>query len=250
MTEKNDIRLLEERWAQQRFKRRCITAVGLMVLGTLIALFEYPYTQQIMVALAKATDRIEDLMDIVQHFGATWGIVLSVVLIYLLDRKRRQSLKNFLVGALVCSLAVNSLKLILRRQRPDFNRRSGDYEPLGDPDVAGRWFLMPAEDEGFFEESTLSFPSGHSAAAAYLAMALSTYYPRARYVWWAFAIGTMISRVTKSRHYLGDTIAGCGLGILVFIVVHRAGWGLGWGRSSGKNSPRSSVDADAQPAST
>jgi membrane-associated phospholipid phosphatase len=58
-----------------------------------------------------------------------------------------------------------------------------------------------------------------------LAVALASYYPRGRYVFYALAGATAVSRVIAPSHYVSDTLAGLALGIVIGkAVVRSAHW--------------------------
>ena len=60
-----------------------------------------------------------------------------------------------------------------------------------------------------------SFPSGHTATAVGLAIALSSLYPRG---WWLFAAIAALSgfqRIESESHFLSDVLAGAAIGCLV-----------------------------------
>ncbi|MDE2229991.1 MAG: phosphatase PAP2 family protein [Alphaproteobacteria bacterium] len=59
-----------------------------------------------------------------------------------------------------------------------------------------------------------SFPSGHSATAAALAVALSTLYPRLTPAWVAAALLIGFSRLALDQHYLSDVLGGLYFGVV------------------------------------
>ena len=78
--------------------------------------------------------------------------------------------------------------------------------------------------------SAYSFPSGHTAAAFLLAVMLSRYYPRYKYVFWTMAFLTAFSRIYMGLHYLSDVVASIVIGICIaklFIYKEKELFGLG-----------------------
>jgi len=63
--------------------------------------------------------------------------------------------------------------------------------------------------------SWFSFPSGHAAISWAMAIVLSHYEPKLRYVWYTLAGIISISRIYLGVHYPTDVIAGAFIGILI-----------------------------------
>lgn len=108
-----------------------------------------------------------------------------------------------LLTAIVSGIAVNLLKIVFARYRPELYFKQGDY--------------------GFswFDQTHLlaSFPSGHSATAMAVATALTLLFPR--YGWFFIITGVVIifSRVVLAEHYISDVIAGGYLGVITSVYL-------------------------------
>ena len=59
-----------------------------------------------------------------------------------------------------------------------------------------------------------SMPSGHSATAASVAIAIGAMWPRARGILWVYALLIMFSRVAVNEHHPSDVIAGALVGVV------------------------------------
>jgi membrane-associated phospholipid phosphatase len=59
-----------------------------------------------------------------------------------------------------------------------------------------------------------SMPSGHSATAASVAIAIGAIWPRARGILWIYAVIIMFSRVAVLEHHPSDVIAGALVGVV------------------------------------
>lgn len=66
---------------------------------------------------------------------------------------------------------------------------------------------------------TLSFPSGHTAAAFGAAISMSRMWPRGTVVWWVLALLMGYSRIYVGHHYPFDVGGGALVGILVALWV-------------------------------
>jgi membrane-associated phospholipid phosphatase len=63
-----------------------------------------------------------------------------------------------------------------------------------------------------------SFPSGHAATAAGLAVGLAALYPRGRWLFFLFAVLACFQRLAAQAHWPSDVLAGAAMGCLI------AGW--------------------------
>lgn len=91
---------------------------------------------------------------------------------------------------------VTLIKFTIRRQRP---RPPGEFVS--------------------FHYDIYSFPSGHSARLAALAMGTVLVYPILGGFLWLVTLTVAAARVVVGVHYVSDIVAGLGLGILVALLV-------------------------------
>jgi len=103
------------------------------------------------------------------------------------------------LAGLLCEV----LKLVIRRERPDVD--------------LGHWVFRAWSDHPF-SSAGLSTPSSHTMVAFGAATMLARMYPRARWVFYLFAIGCATTRVMAHAHYLSDVTFGALLG-----------WAVAWG---------------------
>ena len=152
-----------------------------------------------------------DLRRIVQLsevFAHGMGVGMILVTLWVLDRDRRLYLPRVALLAYLPGIIANISKLFVTRSRPaEFILRGGAVESfLGIPGNADLWELQ-------------SFPSGHTATAIGLALALSSLYPRGRTLFIVLALLAAAQRVLFDAHYLSDTLAGAGIACFVAAVL-------------------------------
>jgi membrane-associated phospholipid phosphatase len=100
------------------------------------------------------------------------------------------------------------LKILVRRMRP--------------PDE-GTAYAFRAYSDHPFSSRGIGFPSSHAVVAFGAAAILSRLFPRAKWVWYATAVGCAVSRLLAHAHYLSDVVAGACVGITVAALVWHYG---------------------------
>jgi len=123
------------------------------------------------------------------------------VLVSLPNAQRR--CVGYVAALLVSTVVTHVLKWVVGRARPYTGLGALHFEPLSWKDDLATFAL-----HGRFE----SFPSGHSSAAAALAVLLGIYFPRARWVFYFFAGLVGLERIVHNRHFLSDVLAGLLIG--------------------------------------
>ncbi len=147
--------------------------------------------------------KIGSLSEIFSH---GLGIVMVVVVIAVLDPWHRYAIPRILAASLGAGLAANIFKLLVARVRPghvDYNLVDRGI------DTFGGWFPLgtnPSWQQGF--------PSSHMATAAGLAIVLSAFYPRGRWLFPACAALAGLQRVLHESHFVSDVFWGAALGCI------------------------------------
>lgn len=111
---------------------------------------------------------------------------------------------ELLITVAVTSLLTAVAKGLFRRQRP-----------------AEKWAI--ATDK-------YSFPSGHAARAAAVAVTLAFVFPAYLLLFALWALSVALARVALSRHYLTDVVSGLLFGVIVGLALQFAGlphWAAG-----------------------
>jgi len=191
-------------------------ALGLGLLGLVLFPFDvglarwwlgHPWPRPLMQLLALA-----------EH-GAEGGSVALILLAGLLwDGLRRcgwtwRSLAWIVPATYGGGVVVNGIKAVVPRVRP----RAADL--VGDPSVwatFGEHLLRPGSHS---RSALMSFPSGHAATAAALAVVLACRWPGATPGLVLLALLAALQRLAFSAHYPSDVAFGAALGVLVAALV-------------------------------
>ncbi len=156
---------------------------------------------------------IDYFLSSAEWFGNGIGVLLLALVIHQLDPPRRWALPRILATALLAGLAADVCKLLVVRIRPEhFNFEGGVWSTFHG------W--LPLTSAG---SAGQSFPSGHTATAFGLALALSWLYPKGRWLFPAFAALVACQRVESGVHYLSDVLLAAAVGCLVASAFLRVG---------------------------
>lgn len=178
-----------------------LTAVAVVLgLGAIITLRASPFDidDEWMEEITEHRSPLWTVPSLVMNFlGGGWFAVFVVpigVAIVLLIANRRWDSLYFVIAAATSAAAVQLLKFVFGRARP-IN-------------------MIITSDAG-------SFPSGHVANAATLAVALALILART-WVWWvgaAWVVLMALSRTYLGAHWVSDTFAGALLGAGVAVIL-------------------------------
>lgn len=143
-----------------------------------------------------------------QELGATAGILLFLAAGALYGvRDRGRTFVLFALSVSLAGAAAQVIKHLAGRARPNLvHDTTHFYGPLG-----------------MFNEGpavvTDSMPSGHTAAAFAMAVALGWRWPRAAGLWYVLACGVGIARTLVDRHFPSDVVLGAWLGTIVGAIL-------------------------------
>jgi membrane-associated phospholipid phosphatase len=143
--------------------------------------------------------------------GSGWGVLILAAAAVLVDSQRWTRLSLLLTSSLGAGILVDLAKLCVSRSRPH------------SIDLAAATFastfngLFPMFSAG---STGQSFPSGHTATAAGMAVALGMMYPRGRWLFASMALGVAASRVVVHAHFPTDVAAGLILGVIWAWMCH------------------------------
>ncbi len=177
-------------------ERYDITLLALVaVLAIVLAAIAFLYMDQPICNLERSWTQATPcagLLCIATYIG-NWqlGPLLIAIMLFGAGKHWRRLLKTVFVAYLVRTAVVEWLKLMAGRPRP---------RQIPDASVFA----------GF--DGGASFPSGHASFSFMLAMIVSAWFPRWRWVAWIGAVFVSLSRVVVQAHYLSDVIVGALIG--------------------------------------
>ncbi len=133
----------------------------------------------------------------VAHLGDGPFVMATLAVVYLAgwaggDASLCRMVGLSLLVVVAVAAVVTAIKFSVRRQRP---------RPPGE-------FVTLAYD-------AYSFPSGHSARLAALAVSVGFFFPGLAWLLILVALLVALARVAVGIHYVGDIVVGLGLGIVV-----------------------------------
>ncbi len=156
---------------------------------------------------------VRELLTVSESFGHGMGVFLILVTLGVLDPSRRWALPRVAALSLGAGILANVIKLLIVRTRPRAFGFEGDVWT-----TFGSWFPLASAGSG-----GQSFPSGHTATAVGLAIALSWLYPRGRYLFAVLAVLVALQRIQSGSHYLSDTLVSAGLAIILGLALFHVG---------------------------
>ncbi len=187
-------------------------AIILLAAGALALFLDLPLA--IMMAgkpLPKELSRVLQFAEIGGHGTGAAMILVAALACKRLNWRRgldRLVALRLIGGTYLGGLVVDVLKLIIPRVRP----RSALFDNANTAlDTFGRGLLAAGDHS---RSALMSFPSGHAAVAAGLAVSLCWFYPSGRPAFIALAILASLQRINTSSHYLSDVCVGAALGLL------------------------------------
>jgi membrane-associated phospholipid phosphatase len=184
---------------------RPFAAVVLLLLASLVALpFSSPLDRWCI--RRHCPPGVAKFLQITEPVGHGFGILLIGVLIFQLDPAKRWAVPRLLVLGLGAGVLADTIKVIIARAIA-----SGGSLAASVGEVLHGWVAETAAARA------QTCPSGHVAAAAAMALALSALYPRGRLFFLTLALLSACQRIEEGAHHPSDVLAGAAVGCLVVI---------------------------------
>ncbi len=156
-----------------------------------------------------------------REFGQAMAAIVAICIVATFDRRREAFIAALLLAEALAAGGYNAGKLTIGRYRPSaaIDLRSTDDGPdrltiLQGMQPGDSWVGWSPWNK---DSKKQSFPSGHTGAAVVLAITLSAFYPRLRWLLWPLAIGCGLSRYLDAVHWLSD----CWIGGLIGYAAAR-----------------------------
>jgi membrane-associated phospholipid phosphatase len=190
----------------------CAALLGLAALPALAC--DVPVSQ--FVLSQHGREPFEALLQTLSRFepfAHSIGVAIILTAVLVLDRARRRAVPRLVACAFGAGLLADVVKIIVHRSRPKEI-----------PDATSVWqtfhgWLPLFEDLRLATERTIqSFPSGHTATAAGLAIGLSWLYPRGTWFFVSLAVLASLQRVASAAHYPSDVCAAAAIACLVSAI--------------------------------
>lgn len=183
-----------------------IRTLGLFATG--VAFLGLEITTSPMALIGRYSESLRPLAELWNQVGATIGITIFIVLGIVGSRHGfRQTFAMFTVCISTVGVVAQLLKHMIGRARPgSLSGATHFFGPFA-------WFNV---DRAVRVDS---MPSGHTAAAFAMAVALSWRWPNLGYLWYTLAIGVGVSRVITTAHFPSDVIFGAVVGFATSTIV-------------------------------
>lgn len=185
-------------------------SAGLLVLAILALWIDLPVAQ--FIKGRGLSGELRRLVRLSEAFG--WGGTVGIIILLaaLLDPRGWRVAWRLAICSFGAGLTADAIKLLIGRLRPAHADLAGSAS-----ETFAAWLpAWRAESLGLdYGHNLQSFPSGHAATAAGLAVALAFLYPRARWLFAAFAVLASLQRVEAQSHFVSDVVAGAALGCLL-----------------------------------
>jgi len=156
---------------------------------------------------AECRGGLQKLVQPGETFANGWAIVMMIIGLYAVDVTRRRGLLRIGVLVFGTGILANVFKLLFARSRPRaFFHVDADMFTGSVLDSFTGW--LPLASLGYQGQSV---PSGHTATAVALGIALSQRWPHGRWAFLTFVGMAVMQRLSFGHHYISDCCWGAAL---------------------------------------
>lgn len=188
--------------AERRAHRRAAWRVAaLLVLVFVVLTLLDPWLARTLFVEDRRPLQNSDLDRLLRVVGTLWVWILLMWIVRLHDGVWDRAGSLFF-APIIAGLCAEGLKLVTARERPTI-----DIETLRQGGYAFRGLMT-----GFSDATNLGFPSSHTAVAFAGCLTLAVWMPRARWVFFALAVGCGVGRMMIGAHYATDVFVGALIG--------------------------------------
>lgn len=155
---------------------------------------------------------LRKIVNLAEVFAHGYGVALILITAATLDARGPRILPRLAICAYGAGLAASLSKVWIERFRPRSFLELLQHEP-GRTTTFGDWLPLVTNGwRGATNHAAQSLPSGHTATAVGLAIGLTYFYPRGRWLFFALATLAGLQRIAHEVHYASDVVAGATLG--------------------------------------
>jgi len=195
--------------------RRLYALAAILAIGAALALaVDLPLSRLFQELQTSGPGDLRKAVNLFEAFAHGIGVGIIILAVAVLDPAHRRGVPQLAACAYGAGVVNLVAKMIVGRSRP-LTYWSGEL-PLHVQDTFVGWLPRLWGSEGLaLGHGIESFPSGHSATAAGLAVGLAWLYPQGRWLFAGLAMLAMLQRVQSGAHFPSDTLAGAAVGVLV-----------------------------------
>ena len=189
-----------------RCSRFVLLALLLLVCGAAALAIDCPLSKWCL--NCRWPEYVERVLQIGESFGSGIGAVMLILVAFQLAPERRRMIPRVVAITFGAGVAADLLKLLVVRVRPHhFDFAGGVWQTFGE------WLPVGSGGSGH-----QSLPSGHTAVAVGLAIALVWFSRRGFWLFFGLAALAACQRVASGAHYLSDVLFAAALASSVAFV--------------------------------
>jgi membrane-associated phospholipid phosphatase len=195
--------------------RRLYALAAVLAIGAALALaVDLPLSRLFQALQHNGPGDLRKAVNLFEAFAHGLGVAVILIAVAVLDPAHRRSVPQLAACAYGAGVVNLVAKMIVGRSRP---LTYWEHElPMHVQDTFVGWVPRLLGPEGIaLGHGIESFPSGHSATAAGLAVGLAWLYPQGRWLFAGLTVLAMLQRVQSGAHFPSDTLAGAAVVVLV-----------------------------------